>query len=249
MQPLQVLLELARHPPVYRRTVGLFERTWDLIEKRSMLAVAAADLDQVVAEYMQRAVRRIDPNGYITDPLPEIRLKISVEAIPHIIYGMCELAAHLLWIAEGRFPRSFHKIAKACARSSGDPYDAFKAHVGDLTWYFRAREIRTEWTHFSTSFVGGGLDQPPRIVGKAFRGNDAKTIVQGRFEMETGDLREVAMAAIGAVDRIADFVTRARIVPKLDATEATKALRGVRDGRFVIEETTMGQVLRELGLA
>jgi len=42
------------------------------------------------------------------------------------------------------------------------------AALGELQWYERVREIRTEWAHFSSIFLGEGSDGEPVIVLRAY---------------------------------------------------------------------------------
>jgi len=250
MDYLDRLGSLTRAHPISRLGPKLFERVNHLAAKRRMLLVGVSDLDGLVRAYVAGWRMYESPRHYTIDALAEARLQVAVEAIPHMIYCVCEVAADLLWSVDHSFGRGFHDIAKKCRLAGREPYRSFAPFVGNLDWYIRAREIRTEWTHHSTSFVAGAPGSPLTIVVADQRGANAKTLVKGRAQLSVEDVKQVGSEAAVAIDRIAEFILRTRLLPKIDRSERTKIVRGVNaEGRMVIDSATMEELLREHGLA
>lgn len=256
---LDQLASLARYPAVYRlgRPNALTTLVWHLQTKRQMLRVAASDVEGLVRAHLarHRAPHPVSPGITMFDAVPQLRLQLAIEGIPHTTYSMCEIAAHLLWSFDSHFNRSFHEIAKKAASPKREPLSSFVAAVGDLTWYFTSREIRTEWTHYSTSFVAGATHEEPTIVVEDKRGPDSKTTVKDRAFITVADLLANARGADQAMAAIARYLIDRYVVPKVDRTEEVVAFETsadgmprISDGRFHLRKVTMDAILREHGL-
>jgi hypothetical protein len=142
-----------------------------------MLTVAVQDV-ALLAQAQMQARRQVDRGTHrvlLTDPLVEIRLQLAVEAIPQTVYTMCEVAACFLWSLDDRFDKSFHRIADKVEEDIV-PHKSLGEAIGDLRWYFRSREIRTEWTHHAPAFVGSDANGPIIVVSDHRRMRDQKNV-------------------------------------------------------------------------
>jgi hypothetical protein len=96
--------------------------------------------------------------------LPQYRFQLALESVANGIYSLCEVAARLAWSVDQRVPRTFHRLRDKVRDCSDEPFPALSSELGDLTWYDVAREIRTEWTHHSPSFIGEKQGEPIVVV-------------------------------------------------------------------------------------
>ena len=126
-----------------------------IANKVEMLNYALVELDRSVFEWMNRKFDNYSGNPKIRlyDRIPEIRLQIAAEAIPHTIYSMSDVAARQLNLLHENYNSSFHKIADHL-RQGHQATKRFRPQSAPCDWYLKAREIRTEWTHYSASFIG-----------------------------------------------------------------------------------------------
>lgn len=251
---------MTRYPAVYqlvRKDAHFFESVFHLGEKLGMMQVAALDIDEHVARFRSEA-RKPHPtvaNAFTVNFVLWNRVKLAVETIPHTVYSTCEVTAYLLWSLDARFPPNFHRLAKKLTRSAGAPFAALRDAVGDLTWYFTAREMRTEWTHFSPSFVGGTNDDV--IVLNDRRRPGDKVVFPERRQLTFDDLKQTVVGASAAIANVATFIITDLILPRVDRSAVVKnapktdsegRMVITPEGRMVLADMSMGEVLQQLGL-
>lgn len=259
--PLNLLQALTRYPPVYQLVAKdghVFESAFHLGEKVAMMHVAAHDVDEIIAVY-RRDARKPHPtvaNAFTVNALLWNRVKLAIEAIPNSVYSVCEITANMLRSLEPRFPTSFHRLAKKLTPGAEELYAKLRDAVGDLSWYFTAREMRTEWTHFSPSFVGGTNDDVI-VLNDRRRAHD-KVVFAERRQLTLDDLKKTVIGADAAIAKIAAFVVTELIVPRVDReaiiknaprTDAEGRMLMTPEGRMILRDVTMSEILKEHGLS
>ena len=263
--PLVTLSALARLPPVYklvRQDASLFESVLHLIGKIEMMQVATADVDGHVARYFGEGFTPVEGlpegKGWKLNPVLRNRLHLAVELIPHTVYSVCEVAAGLLASLDQRFPSTFNKLRKKLTPTAAEPFASLRDALGDLTWYRTAREMRTEWTHYSCTFAGGMKSLI--LVLYARRRPSDREVFRGRpHQLALDDVKKTAHDAGAAMASLGTYITTTLILPRVDRSETVK--NGFRfdananivmtsDGRFNLRESaTMGEIIAELGLS
>jgi hypothetical protein len=254
------LASLARLPAAYRQAKhgDLSAVVQDLQTKIGMLAVASADVQGHLAAHIGRPQRtyELEPRIMLLDTEPQLRLQLALESVANGIYSMCEVAAHLVWCIEPQAPRDFHTLADNVKEAAAEPYMSLGMELGDLAWYHEAREIRTEWTHHSPSFVGGRPGDDPIIIVRARRRKRDRVVVKDEQQIKAGHLPTLAGQAQAAMQSVARYVL-GRLVANIDPEETVRDMvfdqngwpRMRREGGFVLETVKMGDVLKRTGLA
>jgi len=187
----------------------------DWATKREHVALYLFDIPNLLRDYAQRRTtpHPHNPRGKLIDALPGLRLSTACEALAHCVYAMAEIAATVANRAsKGKVPSSFNAICKKVHR--GDLDAALMRQLPDLDWYARVRELRTEWSHHSSIFVGGD-DADPLICVRAFRRQHDQVIIQGKLQMRPRDLMEWSERATAAIDGFGAAVFTHCIAPSL----------------------------------
>ena len=111
---------------------------------------------------------------------------------------MAEIAAAFANKASnGMIPSSFNKVCKKHAKGEFD--DELMKQLSDLSWYSRVRELRTEWCHHSTIFVGGPDEDPILCVRSARRLSD-QILLKGDIQINPRELTEWSRRATQSID-------------------------------------------------
>ena len=224
--------------------------------KRDSLAVQIRDLPELVAAYKNRQKAPYPVNPLITmgDPIPGLRLINACEGTTNTLYGMAEITAQFAAKASNKkFPRNFNSLRK---NAIAGKYSAETvAALGDLQWYEKVREMRTEWSHYSTAFIGEDAGEPIVVV-RSHRSREDRKQFPDKISVSMKDLAEWTTNAIFTLEGFAAFVCRAYSIPALDLNERVIApkldLNGIpiitQDHRFDPEHITVGEQLKKLGI-
>lgn len=224
-----------------------------LSHKFLMLCSAKKDLNQDVSEFLANKTLSfaLNPDAKIPDIRPGVRLQIAVETIPQLIYSMFEIVAKILNRVDGAFPQKFKKIAQNMEEISlKPPYTHLKKFLISTNWYFKAREIRTEWTHFSASLIMGSENNEPSFFLLDFRKSSDKKEFKRLEPVKLSLIKELAENACGAVGKISDFVVDYLVVSGiLNLTDSINrsTIKGLSNGTFEMETVTVQKALLDCG--
>ena len=195
---------------------NLLVSEWD--EKRQHLAVWVQELPRLVTEYKNTRKMPYESNPMITlvDPFPRIRLSSACEAAANCLYSMAEISAQFgNKASNGLLPSSFNALRKKAERGEFT-HDGLANWVNDFGWYKKVREIRTEWAHFSTVFIGEEGNGEPIIVVRCHRRNSDREEFRQQIEIRINDLVGWINKAISTVDNFGNYLLVRHILPKLD---------------------------------
>lgn len=228
----------------------------DWISKRDALAVQLVDFPQLVKDYKEAPRRPYPANPIITlvDRVPELRLLNACEATTNALYGMAEITAkYAARASKNHFPRSFNQLRKNASKKLYT--EAITTALGETKWYEKVREMRTEWSHFSTAFIGVDGDAPV-IVVRSYRSNADREHLSTEIPVTTCELTEWTRNAISSLERFAAFICRTYTIPSLDLNEIVRVPKFDSNGvtiitaehRFDSEEIPLGDYLKNLGI-
>jgi hypothetical protein len=245
---LRMLCEISDHSKGYLDLVLEWEA------KRHALRVSIDDLPRLVTEYKGRKEEPYHENPEIrlVDPVPAVRLANSCESVGHLVYSMAELAARLANKISQNFPQSFNALRKKVRKGE---FDAVVTNaLGDLQWYERIREIRTEWAHYSSPFVGQSAAEPS-IVLRSFRSKDDRIHFNGHISFTVDELIEWAESAFRTIDALADYLFRHHLLRSFDfdsrIAQPVRDKNGwpiIKDGRVQVEEMTIADYMFKFGI-
>lgn len=245
---LRRLCEISDHSKGYME----FAHEW--AAKRRSLRVSIDDLPRMVEKLKERRDVPYPDNPEITlvDPVPAVRLANSCESVGHLVYSMAELAARLANKISHTFPRSFNELRKKVREGRFDA--TVTAALGDLQWYERIREIRTEWAHYSSPFIGHSGAEPS-IVLRSFRSKGDRVHFVGHVSFTVDELTKWAEAAFRTIDGLADYLFRHHLLHSFDYEK--KISQPVRDkngwpiinnGVLQTEEMTIADYMFKTGI-
>jgi hypothetical protein len=195
--------------------------------KRATLLVQLADLPVLVAAHKARRTQPYAGDSRITlvDSVPVVRLANACEAAANCLYSVAEIAANFANKASrGAMPASFNALRKRCEK---DRTSEVAQSLGDLQWYRKVRELRTEWAHFSSVFIGGGPNDQVILSVRAYRRNsDKQEFTSPNFNCTVDEFCEWIRAALTTLDVFAGYLLRTWVLPtfQLDQTFATPKL-------------------------
>jgi hypothetical protein len=226
-------------------------------EKRQHLAVYVQDLPQLVEDYRSAEKKPYEQNTQITiiDPVPRIRLSSACEAAANCLYGMAEIAAQFgNKVSRGLLPASFNSIRKKAENGEFNGI-GFSEWLSDFGWYKKVREIRTEWAHYSTVFIGEENGNPIIMVRCLRRQNDRQEFNQN-IRVHIPELIDWINQAISVVDNLGNYLLVHHIVPKLDPTAKLVIPKRdqagwpiiTTDHRFEVEEISIAEYLEQCGI-
>ncbi len=245
---LQKLCEISDYSKGYME----FVHEWGA--KRHALRVSIDDLPRLVEEYKNRkeGPYPVNPEITLVDPVPAVRLANSCESVGHLVYSMSELAARLANKISQTFPQSFNDLRKKARKGELDA--TVTNAIGDLQWYERIREIRTEWAHYSSPFVGSSGAEPS-IVLRSFRSQGDRVHFNGRVSFTVDELMQWAESAFRTIDGLADYLFRHHLLPSFDYQKKIRQLvrdkNGwpiIKDGRPQTEEMTIADYMFKFGI-
>jgi hypothetical protein len=226
--------------------------------KREVLAVLLMDLPKLVAEYKARQKEPYENDSRITltDEIPRIRLISACEATANCLYGLAEISAQFgNKASRGVLPSSFNAIRKRVQAGTLD--QTLSAKLGDLQWYLKVRELRTEWVHFSTIFVAEKDDEPLLIARTNRRKSDREQFADPKgAQFAVGDLIDWTRKAILTIDAFGDFLLEEYVLPNFDPDvrfqnpvyDKEGFPKLTADNRFVVEEVSIREFFSQYGM-
>ncbi len=184
---------------------------------------------------------------WFPDRRPEIRLAMAIEAGANSLYALAEIAAQVANKAtrtrNGGFqiPASFNGICKAIKKDHA-PAELVEA-LGDLSWYGRVHELRTEWAHYSAVFIG--LYERNFTV-YAERGREDRV----HFPADGGQPVQVDIdqfvswlqGAVRTTSNLAGHILERFVLPSLDLDEPRITLQRGPDGIPLFETNGCGKM-------
>ena len=182
---------------------------------------------------------------------------MTLEFIAHTVYALAEVAAQVSNKATARsayaLPTSFNALCKA-VRTGKAPASLIEA-VGDLSWYGIVHEMRTEWTHYSSPFVSAFSDPAQFRVYTERLANQRNHLAEPAI-FTLDEFTTAVHGAIGATERLAGYIIVEHVLPALDRNvvrdyivRTPRGLPVIRDGRMVLEKRTIGELLKDCGIA
>ena len=250
------------HNATLFRAAPYFERVRYWVDKQQMLLVALEDLARFRNDYTasQRNAPTYDrdPRILMPDPRARHRLALAVESVCSCVYAMTEIAANFANYLtgagnpEGQLPGSFNRLKKDLRAGR---FPKLAALIGDMSWHDKLHAMRTEWTHFSTIFIGHDKTQEPIVVGAALRSPADKAVLTSRFEFTLDEIRQLARAGVSSLDGFAEYLVPLAIA-KIDlAAELIVPVEDenrmpvfTEDHRFKVRTITARTQLQDLGL-
>ena len=219
-------------------------------EKRQHLSVYLQDLPHLVDGFKNSETKSCESNPHITlvDPVPKIRLSSACEASANCLYGMAEIAAQFSnKVTRGLLPSSFNTFRKKAER--GDYSEQkLKDWINDFEWYKKVRELRTEWAHFSTVFIGQENTGEPILVVRCHRRNSDREEFSDRIQIKIADLIQWVQRAIVVIDNLGDYLLEQHILPRLDVNAKFTAPKLDKEGWPIVKDDHTLEV-REITVA
>lgn len=229
---------------------------WDA--KRQHLAVYLQDIPLSAAEYVNRVTAPYDQDSKLTiqDPFPRIRLSSLCEAATNCLYGMAEIAAQFANKASaGQFPSNFNALRKKAERGEFQ-HLALADWLDDFGWYKKVRELRTEWVHFSTVFIGEDEVGQPVLSVSCLRRDSDREMFNQKIRVPIPELIDWIVKAMSVIDNLGNYVLVKHVIPKLDLAATVIIPKYDANGwpifktdfRVEIEEITIAEYLARGGI-
>ncbi len=191
----------------------------------------------------------------VVDVMPELRLAAACEGLANAVYAACDIAAMFAHRAsKSLLAGSFNGICRQIEKGAVSA-DEWFGGAANLDWYARVREMRTEWTHHSTVFVGGpDEDGEPRILVKPLRRQSDRVVLHERTLLRVQDLLDWSGKAVHVVDRFGLAVYTRYVLPQLNPDDTIWDLERDEQGFPVLEgdrvrtsQITVREYLRRAG--
>lgn len=195
---------------------------WDLVDKRNHVLLYLNDLPLRVQEYNQRQKTPHPKHGNMRseDALPGRRLASACEGLSNAVYAMHEIVARFANRASAaaraypEIPRSFNDV---CKRFRDGTLDAsLIAGLNSLDSYERVRELRTEWTHYSTIFIAEDAGGPLLVARSERRSGDRIHFPEDKTLFHVVDLQTWANRAVEVADDFCLECYKRYVLPSID---------------------------------
>lgn len=234
-----------------------FEQVAEWEAKRTTLMVQLADMPNLIAAHVARRTQPYTANSQITlvDSAPSVRLANACEAAANCLYSVAEIASNFANKASnGAVPSSFNALRKRCEK---DCTSEIATNLGDLQWYRKVRELRTEWAHFSSVFIGGGSSGEVVLCVRTYRrASDKREFTTPNFSCTVDQFSDWVRAALSTLDLFAGYVLKKWVLPsfELDQTFVTPILDRngwpiiKPDHQFEVETISIQEYLRRGGI-
>lgn len=227
-------------------------------QKKTMLLTSMHDLTSLVEAYQNKKSFCHPSESRISfvDLVPGIRLGAACESIANGLYATAEIAAQFAnRLSKSHLPRSFNQIRKNIEAGKVDK--RLTCVVGDLQWYKKIREMRTEWSHYSTIFIANG-EKEPQIVCRCLRSKEDRQEFRNQIICTIAEFKDFMQNAIKTLDAFAVYLLECYVlpsfdplkqitVPLLDPTGSPK-LRNTVPPTFEVECTTIREWLGRSGI-
>jgi len=240
---------------IYHNRYPLFELVSEWEDKRQQLIVYITDIPSLSVQYKasDKHPYEKDPRIMIVDQVPRIRLSSACEAAANCLYSIAELSAQFgSKLTKGSFPASFNSLRKKIEK--GDLQE-LAVRIGDLQWYRKIREIRTEWVHHSAIFIGEKENEPIMVIRSHRRISDQEEF-KSEIQVSLPELINWIKAALSTVDAFGDFLLETYIVPSFrldDELSFPEFDEGgfpifLEDKRLKLEKITIREYLKRVGI-
>lgn len=241
---------------IFHKQYPYFLWVQEWAEKREHLAVYILDLPHLVQEYKDSGCYpyEVDPRITVVDQIPRIRLASACEAAANCLYSLAELSAKFgNKASKSYFPASFNDFRKKI--ENGDYGTDLIHQLGDLQWYKKVREIRTEWVHHSTIYIGE-RDGEPIMVIRAYRRPSDKQEFPSQIQTTVPELIDWMKGAVRTVDAFGDYLLANYIVPSFPLDDTFHVPRYDQNGfpiflpdkRLDMEQITVREYLSRCGI-
>jgi hypothetical protein len=108
------------------------------------------------------------------------------------------------------------------------------AAVGDLQWYRKVREIRTECVHHSTIFIGEEKGEEPIMVVHALRRSSDKEEFPSEIQVAIPELLKWIKRALIAIDSYGDYLLKTYIIPSFPPNDQVFMPKCDRSGMLIL---------------
>jgi hypothetical protein len=241
--PMNELEKLAYATRLVSQKTLYFSQVHDWVSKHDTLLVQLYDLPRQVEAYKARKTSPSpkDPRVTTFERAPGIRLANACEATANVLYSVAEIAANFgNKASSGVVPSSFNKLCKKCQESPDMPV---ARALGDLQWYLKVRELRTEWAHYSSIFIGGGSKEEPLICVRSYRrDSDRVAFADPNFNFPVPDLIRWTRNALLTLDGFAGYLLMHHVLPKFNLDELFDHAVHDEDGDLVMLEGNLLKV-------
>lgn len=188
-------------------------------DKRDQILTYIQDIP-VMKEQLKNEPSRpyeLDQKITLINPAFRLRLASACESAANCLYAMAEIAAQFANKAtKGEFPSSFNQIIKKLD-TDWNPHDIQNV-LAEHHWYKKIREMRTEWTHYSSIFIGG--ESNDIIVLNSYRrSSDRVEFVGKSSQIQLKDFLVWMNNAVVTIDYFADFLATNYLLPSFPAEE------------------------------
>lgn len=189
-------------------------RDWEA--KRESLLVYLYDLPKLADFYKnsKEIPYNENPEFKIVNKIPSIRLASTCEAITNCLYSMAELAAQFgNKASKGEIPASFNALRKKLEKKLID--QSLIDKLVDLSWYKKVRELRTEWVHYSSIFIGQHQNEVIMVV-KCYRRESDREEFNEKIEVSINEIIEWIKNAISTIDVFSDYLFEKYVIKDFD---------------------------------
>lgn len=229
-------------------------------EKTNYLKIALGDLPSqlAAAREVHAGLGESHPESDVRmyNAVPALRLGMALEFTSHVVYSLTEIAANVANKASAgsasALPASFNALQKLIDK--GTAPSGLADALGDLSWYRKVREMRTEWAHYSAPFVAvGGASDQFRVYTERPRSEQKHLQEPALFTFD--EYIQAVRGAAHTTEGLAHHVLVQHVLPTLDLTATrdylTRSSDGIpiiRDGRMALEKRTVRDLLAICGV-
>lgn len=234
-----------------------FNQVSEWSAKRETLLVQLADIPTLIQAHFNRASKPYELNQKISvvDSVPTIRLANACEATANCLYSVAEIAANFANKAsKGGIPTSFNALRKKCEK---DADSEISNALGDLQWFRKVRELRTEWTHYSSIFIAVRDNHEILLCVRSYRRlSDKQEFTTPNFSCTVDEFVGWVRAALVTLDRFAGYLLDRHVLPALPLDQTFVAAVYDKNGfpiikdnfDFEVETITIAEYLRRRGI-
>lgn len=231
------------------------QRVFEWKAKREALLTLVDDVPHLADAHMKRSIQSHPTNAHalFVDTRPTIRLAIACEAMANTLYSCADIAANFAnKVSDGLLPATFNRLRGQIEKGN---FTEVASHLGDLQWYRKVRELRTELAHFSSIFIAGAFDQPPILCFRAYRDPNDKREFPRKVQCSVGELLAWTSNAIKTLDAFAAYLIASFVIPKFELDMTIKLPRVdqfgfpiiLNNGILEMEQMTVREYLRRGG--
>jgi hypothetical protein len=199
--------------------------------KHDTLVLQLDDVPRLLEAHNSRSTwpNPAQPRITMVDMTPTIRLANAIEAMANGLYSVAEIAASFAnKQTRGRIPSSFNQLRKKC--ENGECPDVAAA-LGDLQWYRKVRELRTEWAHYSSIFIGESTDGAPVLCVRSYRRQTDRVEFKSQSTFcDVPQFCDWVTKALQTLNRFAGYLLTASVIPSFNLDEIITSFETEADG-------------------